>query len=1001
MLPFLRYILPFISTSAALLIKLVLRATLGLEAPFLLFFVAIVVSAWFGGLAAGVLAAVLSTAFAWGFFLTPLVSVDPFNPNELMKVAIFLAEGIAVSALCATLLTLRNRVQTNPQRVRRSQASEQLLMDSVSDFAIFLLDSSGRIVDWTPGIRNLFGYSAEEIIGKSIDIIFTPEDQAAGVPGDELKKAHARGVAPDERWQVRKDGSRLFASGSVTPLHGPDGQFSGFAKILRDNTRQKLAEDALRKAHDELDLRVQQRTADLAQANVLLKQQIEERIGADDALQVQQEFLNAVLDSLDDGIVACDIDGVVNFMNRAAQQFYGVDESISLSSIASPHTAAYALYHTDEQTPVLPEETPLARALKGETVRDVEVVIAPKGGPRRRVLVNGRALLDAHGNMIGAVVAVHDISATVMAAEERFHRKREEVMRRYAEEGERRARLLSEVSAALVSSLDCERTLQSVARICVPGFADWCAVYVVDEGEIRRLGFKHANQEKTLKLQQLQRRHPFDPNMTAGVANVIRSGQPEIYSEITDDVIAKMTRSPEVAEEIKRLGFNSVIVVPLSARDHVLGAVALAITESDRRYDSKDLAFAAELAARAGMAVDNARLYRSAQEASRTKDEFLATVSHELRTPLTAMLGWVRMMRSGKLPDDAFEHGLAVIERNAKSQAKLVDDLLDVARIISGKLQMNVRAVDLPSVIEAAMESIRPAADAKKISLKSSLHPADQPLFGDPDRLQQVMWNLLSNAVKFTPPGGRVDISVEHSPSEATIRVSDTGRGISAEFLPYVFERFRQSESSITRSHPGLGLGLAIVRHLVELHGGTVSAESAGEGAGATFTVTLPMRPQVPVTSAPHGWAGSPPLAKTPVQSQGGAQASQTLSGLHVLLVEDEPDAREVIKLVLEQCGALVTDVSSVREALNEVENAPPDVLISDIAMPDEDGYSLMRKLRERGSRLPAAALTALAKEEDRARAMAEGFKAHLSKPVDPGELTAVVASLAGREDCN
>jgi signal transduction histidine kinase len=382
---------------------------------------------------------------------------------------------------------------------------------------------------------------------------------------------------------------------------------------------------------------------------------------------------------------------------------------------------------------------------------------------------------------------------------------------------------------------------------------------------------------------------------------------------------------------------------------------------------------------------------KQAEEANRTKDEFLATLSHELRTPLNAILGWVQVLRTGKLDPAAGAKALETIERNARSQAQLIADLLDVSRIITGKLRLDFKPVELRRIIDSALESVRPAADAKGILLDISVGPLASPVLGDADRLQQVIWNLLSNAIKFTPRGGRVEVRLREVGGSAVIRVNDSGIGIRPDFLPYVFDRFRQAEGSITRTHGGLGLGLSIVRHLIELHGGTAEVESAGEGQGAAFTVRLPLRAELAEDDPLDRTAVTPDLFCTP----------DLLAGVRVVVVEDEADTRELLAVALQQCGAEVAAFGSVPEALASFDRGVPDVLLSDIGVPGEDGYSLIRKVRARepalGGNVPAAALTAYARAEDRLRALEAGYQTHLAKPIDPSELIATVARLAGR----
>ena len=411
------------------------------------------------------------------------------------------------------------------------------------------------------------------------------------------------------------------------------------------------------------------------------------------------------------------------------------------------------------------------------------------------------------------------------------------------------------------------------------------------------------------------------------------------------------------------------------------------ITERKRAEEERAQMLLREQAARA-----------QAEAANRTKDEFLSIVSHELRTPLAAILLWTELLRDGNLDEATTAQALEIIERNAKSQSQLIEDILDISRIVTGNLRLNVELLELVPVIEAAVDSLRLAAVAKGIQLQTVLNASVGQVLGDAPGLQQIVSNLLSNAIKFTPNGGRVEIRLERRDSQAWIIVSDTGRGISSDFLPYVFERFRQANSTTTRSGGGLGLGLAIVRHLVELHSGTVRAESSGEGQGATFTLTLPLAPIPRKTSDQE-------CLDSNIKHNNLFSSLPKLDGLWVLLVDDEADMREVIAMVLKQCGCEVLAVASTAEALEVIaadeSGRRPDVLLCDIGMPGEDGYTLLRKVRaleaEQGGRIPAIALTAYAREEERMQALLAGFQLHVPKPVNPAELVAVVANLAGR----
>jgi signal transduction histidine kinase/CheY-like chemotaxis protein len=430
------------------------------------------------------------------------------------------------------------------------------------------------------------------------------------------------------------------------------------------------------------------------------------------------------------------------------------------------------------------------------------------------------------------------------------------------------------------------------------------------------------------------------------------------------------------------------------------GARRRAVHERDaaRLQAEETVRAAGEERDRAAEARRRAQLETEAAE--RAKDEFVATVSHELRTPLNAVLGWARLLRLGNLDPARTARAIEVIERSASAQAQIVDDLLDVSRIVRGDLRLDVRPLELISIVEAAIEAVRPAADARQIALGAVLLPNVGRVAGDPGRLQQVVWNLLTNAIKFTPPGGRVEVRLGQSGEEVVVEVRDSGPGIDPAFTPHLFQRFRQADSSSTRAHGGLGLGLSIVRQLVEAHGGTVSAAGNRAEPGTTFTIRLP------VSAVPRRrptTAGALPAHPDPEHDRPGARALSALERLRILVVDDDEDSLEVLRQILESAGAHVLTAGSARAALEQFDGHPPDVLLSDIGMPGEDGYALIRRVRalpaEKGGAIPAAALTAYTQAEDRSAALAAGFHVWLSKPIEPSDLTAAVARLAGRQE--
>jgi PAS domain S-box-containing protein len=561
---------------------------------------------------------------------------------------------------------------------------------------------------------------------------------------------------------------------------------------------------------------------------------------------------------------------------------------------------------------------------------------------------------------------------------------------------------LARSGEALAASLDYDVTLRAAAQMVVPALADMCVVDVMEnDAEFRRVEVVHADPSLAEVAQEL-RVYPPSTDVDHPIAKAFASGQMALLEEVDDEVLERIARSPRHLELLREMNVASAIFLPLSTHGQLKGVLSLFTTESSHRtFGEAELAVASEVGRRVSMALDNALLFAAAQserdraeQANRAKDEFLAMMSHELRTPLNAMLGWTRMLRAGTLTEEKKTRALETIERNAKAQAQLVDDVLDVSRIITGKLRLNVVSVNLLEAVETAIESVKPAAEAKGIRLQALLDPDAGTIMGDPDRFQQICWNLLTNAVKFTPKGGRVHVRLQREDSHVHVAIEDNGKGIPPEFLPYVFERFRQADASITRAHGGLGLGLAIVKHLVELHGGTIEAKSEGNDQGAQFIVRVPISPLRAVSLAPA-------VAARPVVQGEAFECPPGVAGLNILVLDDEGDARELLETVITGCDAHVHTAATVADALAALRERTFDVIVSDIGMPNQDGYAFIRAVRElgadKGGRTPAVALTAYARSEDRTRALLAGFNSHVAKPVEPMELLVVIANLAGR----
>ena len=636
---------------------------------------------------------------------------------------------------------------------RRTDDIYPKAIEDIRDYAIFMTDRDGNITNWNIGAQHILGYSEQEVVGKNASKFFTPEDRAKGVPRQELATAAVEGRAEDERWHMRRDGSRFWASGIVTPIRDNAGVLIGFSKVMRDMTEQnKLTEE-------------------------------------------RDRFFALSMDML----CIVHLDGRFQRVNPAFQKVLGFSEEEFLTM------NLFELVH--------PEDRP-------KTVTEYEKLAT--GEP-----------------------------TTFM--ENRLRAK--------------------------------DQTYRWVAWSYFPVPEDGLAFGVGrDTTEVRRM-------QEVIRLR---------------------------------------------AEEL--------------------------------------------------------------ENANRVKDEFLATMSHELRTPLTSILGWSRLLDSNQLGEKERERAIQVIQRNAQAQSKLIEDLLDVSRIITGKLKIESEPISFASITDSVVNSLRPAVDAKELNLVSEIDPAAGPILGDPARLQQIVTNLLSNAIKFTPNGGRIEIFLDRSEKHVRLTVRDTGVGISHEHLPHIFERFRQVDSSNVRAHGGLGLGLAIVDYLVRQQAGTVMAESEGVGKGAAFTVEFPLMSSEVISAD----IGSVNVFSTGAKVRE-LLADMKLKNRRILIVEDDVDTQELLKTVLEQHGAEVITVDSGASALREIARAKPDVIVSDIGMAGQNGYELIRNLRsldpEKGGHIPAIALTAYAAPSDRRRALLAGFQTHLPKPVEPDDLLAVILSLTYQQE--
>jgi PAS domain S-box-containing protein len=698
-----------------------------------------------------------------------------------------------------------------------------------SDDAILSKTLDGVIMSWNGGAERMFGYSATEAIGQSITLI-VPLDRRAE---EEMVLARIRAGHPVELETVRrhKDGSSVTISLMVSPVKDVEGHIVGASKIARDIGARKRNEAERAELHRRLTMLV------AASASLLDSPERESVRSA--TLSLARQLLIAdgyavwATEAGGPGWRIVKSDGISpEFAGRVITSFRGTTAPMGTlfdTPLPVPDVATQ---------PLLQEQLD---AYRDEGIRSVLVCPMRLRGERSGTLTfyyrtphvfseadvqTGQAL----ANLAAAALTTADLY------EEQW------TQRTAAESARRQSAFLADATAILTTSLDYERTLAAVARLAVPEVADWCAVDILDEaGQLQRLAIAHQNPAKIESARLLEQRYPVDPDAPRGVQHVIRTGKPAMIGTIRPELLAASALDDEHLRMLNELALTSYMCVPIVSASGTLGTMTFVFAESGRHYTDQDLSFTQDVAARAGLAIENALAYRRANEANRVKDEFLATLSHELRTPLNAILGYAQMLKLGVFDGERQSNALAVLTRNANALKQIIDDVLDVSRITSGKLRLNVQPVQVDDLVRNAVGTVQPAADAKGVVLEMRVEPTAAWVSGDPDRLQQIVWNLLSNAVKFTPGGGHVQVRIERVDSVVEIEVRDDGQGIEAGFLPHIFERFRQADSRSSREHGGLGLGLAIVRELVELHGGTVSGSSDGPGAGAKFTVRLPL----------------------------------------------------------------------------------------------------------------------------------------------------------------
>jgi PAS domain S-box-containing protein len=825
--------------------------------------------------------------------------------------------------------------------LRESEALFRLFVDSVRDYAMFVLDPEGYVTSWNTGAQRIKGYAIDEVLGRHFSMFYDRADVDAGKCEHELAVAAREGRFEDEGWRLRKDGTKFWAHVVLTALRDGTGSLVGFAKVTRDLTEQRRAEEE------------RLRLAALEEANRLKDEILARETAARRVADEARLSVSAMIRSIAEAVVVADDGGRVTLMNPAAERLTGIRLSVGLGQ-----PAARVLRLVDEETKSELEDPVTCVLASREGADSRPALLIREDGREVPVSDTTTAIRDESGRVRGVIVVLRDVTA------ERRARSRES--------------FLADATGLLTATFEYRRALSELGELSVGRYADFCAVDLFESSEqTTRVVTAHSSRGLPPSLENVE-----------GVAR-------ELVARVVRTGASEFPRAPGDAVELAGPAESGapIMVVPITSGARVLGTLTLAVGGAGRYYDDQDLATAEELGWRIGSAIQNARGYLAEQHAreaaditNRAKDNFLATISHELRTPLNSVLGWSQILGRPDIDPAKRERARATIERNARAMNRLIEDLLDVSRIIAGKLRLELTEVDLETVVEQALDTLKPTAEAKEIRVEYRAEHEPIVVLGDSARLLQVVSNLLNNAVKFTHARGHVKVSLTTRGGFAELRVEDDGQGIDPAFLPRLFDPFRQANSSGTRSSRGLGLGLAISRNLIQAHAGSIDVHSEGLGRGASFTVRLPL----PATEGDDDSSGDQPWA---------AEGTAELEGLKVLVVEDDEDARELVRAVLEEAGARVTTSGSVVSALAAVEESKPDVLVSDIGLPDESGYDLVRKLRalppDRGGGIPAAALSAYTRPEDRKEALSAGFTLHASKPINPMQLVSLVACLA------
>jgi PAS domain S-box-containing protein len=1020
-------------------LRLLLNPLIGDQFPFATLFFAVAASAWYGGFGPAVAAALLGAAASALFFLPPLASLAVSDPVHQVGLLLYMAVSGAMALLGGSMHDARRKAEEAAADAARRREELRMTLASIGD-GVITTDARGRVAFVNDVAQALTGWTQGEAEGAPLETVFAIVNEASRKPVENpalraLEDGVIVGLA-NHTLLIAKDGTERPIDDSAAPVRDADGKVVGSVLVFRDVTERRRADAAMREQDRRLRAVLESVTDAFfnldrgwrftyvnGQAEALLGRRRDELLGRNH----WEEYPDTLGTTVEENYrKALDAGVMVSFENFYAphRRWYEVRAypsadglAVYFRDVSARKTTEIELRESERRFRMLADAMPqiVWTATREGNIdflnrRWTEFTGEPQtvGNEGWGPILHPDDSSEAFRRWAASVESGTPFEMEIRLLDRRRQAFRWHLMRTVAvrneagdiarwygtatdindqKQAEEASRYLAEASAALARVTDYASTLQKVANLAVPHFADWSAVDVADErGGLRRLAVAHQDAAKVALVHELMRDYPPDPEAPSGAHVVLRTGKPEFIAEITDEMLVQGARDEQHLGLIRSLGLRSYICVPLIVSGKALGVLTFATAESGRTYDHADLALATDLARRASIAVENTQLYQALREADRRKDEFLATLAHELRNPLAPIRNSLQVLKMPRVDAGMAEKTREIIERQVHQLVRLVDDLLDVSRVMRGKIDLRRERVELASVIARAVETAQPHIDAQGQRLEVSVPPESLPLDADAVRLAQVLGNLLTNAAKYTEPNGRIWLTARREGDEALLTVRDNGIGIVPDMLPHVFELFVQADHATTKTQGGLGIGLTLVKNLVEMHGGSVTAYSEGLGRGSQFTLRLPLATQVQLRPEQEG--------------NGERQEESRQPGQRLLVVDDNHDAAESLAMLLQLQGHEVKIANDGQSALEVAESFRPHLVFLDIGMPGMDGYEVARRLR-RTPGLEAtslAALTGWGQQADRRRTAEAGFDHHLVKPPEPGEVEKVVAELERTE---